>query len=73
VWVHDEEDGSVGEYESDVLLGEEAGAKVGKVNGGVKEDGRKGKRWVWYQVWEDKEAMRTKGIQADLVFCHGIK
>lgn len=29
------------------------------------------KDFVWYQVWEDKLAMRATGRQADLVYCHG--
>ena len=30
-----------------------------------------GKDFVWYQVWEDKLAMRSTGRVADMVFCHG--
>lgn len=30
-----------------------------------------GKDFVWYQVWEDKLAMRSTGRIADMVFCHG--
>lgn len=30
-----------------------------------------GKDWVWYQVWEDKVAMRATGRKADMIFCHG--
>lgn len=30
-----------------------------------------GKDFVWYQVWEDKLAMRATGREADMVFCHG--
>mgnify|MGYP001762391138 FL=1 len=30
-----------------------------------------GKDFVWYQVWEDKLAMRSTGRLADMVFCHG--
>ncbi|KAK0526186.1 hypothetical protein OC834_004887 [Tilletia horrida] len=30
-----------------------------------------GKDWMWYQVWEDKEAILRTGRKADLLFCHG--
>ncbi|PWN44336.1 alpha/beta-hydrolase, partial [Ceraceosorus guamensis] len=30
-----------------------------------------GKDWSWYQVWEDKKAMRKTGRNADMIFVHG--
>ncbi|PWN51684.1 alpha/beta-hydrolase [Violaceomyces palustris] len=30
-----------------------------------------GKDWVWYQIWEDKQAQSITGRKADMIFVHG--